>query len=241
MTHVLSRDLNPSSPSAGQEIRIPVTVVECPKMRILGVRGYAMTPYGKQAAGEVWADAAKIAEAFAELFKRLPVRKEHDAEKHFENLMDADLVEVRLICATQPNSVTGVPTKVPDVMEVGLDGGNMGEQLAYAKEKLGEEYSFADAFEEGALTDIVAITKGYGWQGVIKRFGGKLQSHKNSKKRRQHVTWVLSVTDMFESPSVKVDKPDTINELSTTSAFYVLPAQKITRSHLLAVSSTTVK
>jgi large subunit ribosomal protein L3 len=171
MTHILSRDLNPHSPSAGQEVRIPVTVVECPKMRILGVRGYTMTPYGKQAAGEVWADAGQITEAFPDLFKRLPVRKEHDAETHFENLDKADLVEVRLIAATQPSGVPGIPTKTPDVMEIGLDGGNIGEQLSYAKERLGEEYSFADAFEEGVLTDIVAITKGYGWQGVIKRFG----------------------------------------------------------------------
>jgi len=92
MTHILARDLNPRSPSAGQEVRVPVTVVECPKMRILGVRGYTMTPYGKQAAGEAWADAAQITEAFPDLFKRLPERKEHDAEKHFENLMKADLV-----------------------------------------------------------------------------------------------------------------------------------------------------
>ena len=34
-----------------------------------------MTPYGKQAVGEAWADAEKIAEAFSELFKRLPERK----------------------------------------------------------------------------------------------------------------------------------------------------------------------
>ena len=74
MTHILSRDLNPRSPSAGQEVRVPVTVVECPKMRILGVRGYTMTPYGKQAAGEAWADAAQISEAFPDLFKRLPER-----------------------------------------------------------------------------------------------------------------------------------------------------------------------
>ena len=186
MTHILSRDLNPRSPSAGQEVRVPVTVVECPKMRILGVRGYQMTPYGKQAIGEAWADAKQIVEAFSELFKRLPERKEHDAEKHFENLENADLCEVRLIVATQPGSVSGVPTKVPDVMEMGLDGGSIMDQLNYAKEKLGEEYSFADTFEEGGLTDIVAVTKGYGWQGVIRRFGGKLQSHKNSKKRRQH-------------------------------------------------------
>jgi large subunit ribosomal protein L3 len=71
-------------------------------------------------------------------------------------------------------------------MEMGLDGGDFSEQLQFAKEKLGEEYSFTDSFQEGGLTDIVAVTKGYGWQGVIKRFGGKLLSHKNSKKRRQH-------------------------------------------------------
>jgi large subunit ribosomal protein L3 len=96
------------------------------------------------------------------------------------------LCEVRLIVATQPSQISGIPTKVPDVMEVGLDGGNASEQLTFAKDKFGEEFSFADCFEEGILTDIVAVTKGYGWQGVIKRFGGKLQSHKNSKKRRQH-------------------------------------------------------
>ncbi|MCH1541106.1 MAG: 50S ribosomal protein L3 [Candidatus Poseidonia sp.] len=186
MTHILARDFNPRSTSAGQEVRIPVTVVECPKMRILGVRGYQMTPYGKQAAGEVWVEAEKLTEAFPDLFNRLPVRKEHDAEKHMENLMKADLCEVRLIVATQPTTLSSVPTKVPDVMEMGLDGGTFDEQLTFAQEKLGEEYSFADAFEEGVLTDIVAVTKGYGWQGVIKRFGGKLQSHKNSKKRRQH-------------------------------------------------------
>jgi len=186
MTHILARDLNPRSTSAGQETRVPVTVVECPKMRILGVRGYEMTPYGMQARGEVWAEADQIADAFPELFKRVPKRKEHDASKHMENLKGADLCEVRLIVATQPHTLTSVSSKIPDVMEMGLTGGTMDDQLDWASEHLGEEYSFADTFEEGTMTDIVAITKGYGWQGVIKRFGGKLQSHKNSKKRRQH-------------------------------------------------------
>ena len=31
MTHVLSRDLNPRSTTAGQEVRVPVTVVEVPR------------------------------------------------------------------------------------------------------------------------------------------------------------------------------------------------------------------
>jgi large subunit ribosomal protein L3 len=187
MTHVFARDMNPKSTSAGQEIRIPVTVVECPQMRILAVRGYKMTPYGKQAAGEAWVDSKTIEDAFPEVFKRISNRTgAHDTEKHFETLSNADLDEVRLIVSTQPSQIQSVPSKVPEVMEMGLTGGSVEDQLNFAKEKLGEEFSFADAFEEGKLTDIVAVTKGYGWQGVIRRFGGKLQSHKNSKKRRQH-------------------------------------------------------
>ncbi len=187
MTHVFARDMNPRSTSAGQEIRIPVTVVECPQMRILAVRGYKMTPYGKQAAGEAWVDSKTIEDAFPEVFNRISNRTgAHDTDKHFETLSNADLDEVRLIVSTQPNQVKAVPSKVPEVMEMGLTGGSVEDQLNFAKEKLGEEFSFADAFEEGKLTDIVAVTKGYGWQGVIRRFGGKLQSHKNSKKRRQH-------------------------------------------------------
>ena len=34
----------------------------------------------------------------------------------FENLENADLCEVRLIVATQPSQISGIPTKVPDVM-----------------------------------------------------------------------------------------------------------------------------
>ena len=57
MTHVLVRDNNPNSPSARQEVRKAVTVVEVPPMPVLAVRGYSMTPYGMQTAGEAWASA----------------------------------------------------------------------------------------------------------------------------------------------------------------------------------------
>ena len=45
MTHILMRDTNPKSTSAGQEVRKAVTVVETPPMNVLAVRGYKMTPY----------------------------------------------------------------------------------------------------------------------------------------------------------------------------------------------------
>ena len=188
MTHVMARDLNPRSTSAGQEIRVPVTVVEVPKMRVLGVRGYKMTPYGKQAAGEAWVNAEQISEAFPQLFRRMHnnAMKVHDSEKHLNALGDADLVEVRIIAATQPHSITGTSSKTPEVMELGLVGGDSAAKLEWAKEHMGQEISINDVFNEGVFVDAIGVTKGYGWQGVIRRFGGKLQSHKNSKKRRQH-------------------------------------------------------
>ncbi len=186
MTHILMRDNNPKSPSAGQELRVPVTVVEVPKMFVLGVRGYYQTPYGKQTAGEAWADSDTLADTFPELSRRMPQRKKHDSDSHLEALENGDLCDIHLIVATQPGKVSATASKTPEVMEISLDGGTIGEKLVWAKEQFGAEFSFSDAYGEGQFLDVVAVTKGYGWQGVIRRFGGKLLSHKNSKKRRQH-------------------------------------------------------
>jgi len=186
MTHVLLRDTNPNSTSAGQEARRPVTVVEVPPLRVLGVRGYGTTPYGKQSLGEVWWEGDQIVDVMPELTRRTHTRKQHDVEAHKEQLQAADLVEIRLIVCTQPSKVNSIPTKTPDIMEMGLCGGDVSSQLEWGLERIGEELDMDSVFEVGAQVDVIGITKGYGWQGVIKRFGGKLQSHKNSKRRRQH-------------------------------------------------------
>ena len=46
------------------------------------------------------------------------------------------------------------------------------------------QVNFTDFVSEGALTDVIAVTKGKGFQGVTKRWGVKLLSHRNSKHRR---------------------------------------------------------
>ena len=185
MTHVLMRDLNPGSPSAGAEVRKAVTVVEVPPMRVLAVRGYKMTPYGKQTSGEVWAGADKLSDVIPSLPRRIPERKEHDADAHLDKLRESDLVEVRLIVSSQPDKISAVGSKTPEIMEMGLTGGDVGAQLDWAAEKLGEELGIEDVFESGSDIDVIGVTKGYGNQGVVRRFGVKLLSHKNSKRRRQ--------------------------------------------------------
>ncbi len=50
--------------------------------------------------------------------------------------------------------------------------------------KLGDTLTVADIFEGVEYVDVVGTSKGKGFQGVTKRWGVKLLSHRNSKHRR---------------------------------------------------------
>jgi large subunit ribosomal protein L3 len=58
------------------------------------------------------------------------------------------------------------------------------EEFNFAFEGLGKEIKARDILNEGELVDIIAVTKGKGFQGPVKRFGIKILSRKNSKIRR---------------------------------------------------------
>jgi len=180
MTHVLVRDTNPSSTSAGQEVRRAVTVVETPPMRVLGVRGYSMDPYGLRTAGEVWCEpddlpsglTPRLANATrgerdaaegrkpAKRSGRIPARSSGFNQAAFDSLLSSDLVEVRVIAATQPKLVSGSPSKTSEIMELNLVGGSPSERLEWAKERLGAEITIDDVWEDGQEVDVIGITKG---------------------------------------------------------------------------------
>jgi large subunit ribosomal protein L3 len=160
------------------ELQVPVTVLEVPPMKIAAVRFYENTVCGLKTAGEVWAkDLDPL------LSKRLQVPKNHD-ESTFAKYDGVDIDDVRVIAYTQPKMVKGVPKKVPDMMELRIGGGSIDERVAYAKKILGTEVAINDFAPEGSFVDVIAVTKGKGFQGVTKRWGVKLLSHKNSKHRR---------------------------------------------------------
>lgn len=177
MTHVMMVDYRPSSTTAGQEVRAPVTVVETPPVGVAGVRVYRDSHYGLKALGEVWA---------ADLDKQLGDRV-HLADKRVGTVdsFDADKVDdVRLIAYNRPFLVQGIPRKVPDLIELRVGGGDIAGRLALAGETLGKDIAVTDFAKPGDMVDIAAVTKGKGLQGSPKRHGVKLQSHKNSKNRR---------------------------------------------------------
>ncbi|HEC82536.1 MAG TPA: 50S ribosomal protein L3 [Thermoplasmatales archaeon] len=172
MTHVLLVDYRPTSTTSGQEVVVPVTVIETPPMKVAGIRFYEYTPYGLKTKTEIWADDVE------ELSKRIPIPK----KRREKNVDGFD--EVRAIVYTQPKKITGVPKKVPDLMEIRIGGGDLQKRREYGESILGKEIKVNDVFKEGEMIDTIAVTKGKGFQGHVKRWGVKLLHHKNRKHRR---------------------------------------------------------
>ncbi|MFL2944169.1 MAG: 50S ribosomal protein L3 [Candidatus Poseidoniales archaeon] len=179
MSHIMAVDYRKKSTSAGQEIRMPVTIVEIPPMKIIGARGYIQDTYGLRTLTEAW--EKKIDK---DLERTLPIPKGHNAKEAWKKMSDSDLEEIRLLVHTQPRMVTGIPKKRPEIMEMAVGGGSVDAQIEYAKEMMGKEFTMSDFTQDGEMLDAIAVTTGYGFQGHVKRWGVKLLTHKNSKHRR---------------------------------------------------------
>lgn len=178
MTHGFIIDNNKQSPTVGQELFVPITVIEAPPLYVAGYRVYYKTPYGQKAATEVWTD--KPPEAVKKYIKLKKTKDENI--KKIEEMKDR-IAEVRAITITQP-VLASVPKKRPEMMEHGI-GGEPAEQLKYAQDNLGKEIRVLDIFKSGEFVDVIAVTTGKGFQGPVKRWGVKMLVSKSEKARRK--------------------------------------------------------
>lgn len=176
MTHCIITDNNPNSITKGDDISVPVTIIECPPIKIFSVRFYKKTNYGLKISSEV---VSKNADK--ELGRRmsLPKKEAKKLEDFEKDLGSFD--EIRILVYTQPK-LTGLKKK-PEMFELQL-GGNITEKFEYCKNHLGKEISVRDVLKEGLCVDVHAVTKGKGVQGAVKRFGVRIRQHKSEKTKR---------------------------------------------------------
>jgi large subunit ribosomal protein L3 len=199
MTHVIAVDTIPGSMTEGMELALPVTVIETPPLRVIGIRGYERTTYGLRALSEIWTN-----EMYEELSRVVRIPKKPGDIGHLTRLIEEGRVsELRAIVATRPSLVTGVPKKKPEIMEMGVGGTDVSAKLSFLEQLLGKDVSIGDVYSEGQFVDVVAVTKGKGTQGPVKRWGIQLQKtkHKRSGKLRHignlgpwnphHVRWTV--------------------------------------------------
>lgn len=166
MTHVTVLDQRPKSLTKGEQITLPVTIIECPPLKVMGIVYYQQ---GKSA-------GLRLAEKLAPELKRsfpLP-KKTLSPPTSFDDL--------RLLVHSQP-ILTGIGTKKPKILEIAL-GGKKEEKERYAQSVLGKDLPIADVFGSGVLVDVHGISKGKGFQGTVKRFGAHLRQHKAEKVKR---------------------------------------------------------
>ncbi len=184
MTHVIMIDDRKKSPTEGKEVMVPVTVIEIPAMVVAAIRVYIKDTYGKHPLTEVWAENLEA------LSGRITKAKTKNAAKATEKINAAidDVVEVMVLMYTKPTEITGIPKKVPDLMEIRVAGGSAQERFDYALSLLGADVDMNSLLSEGQFADITGITKGKGFQGAVKRFGITLRKRKHARtKKERHI------------------------------------------------------
>lgn len=196
MTHVV-RDLErPGSKMHKKEVVEAVTIIETPPMYIVGVVGYVETPRGMRSLTTVWAEhlSEEIKRRFyknwyaskQKAFTRYA--KKHAGEKR-EITQELERIKkycqvVRVIAHTQISKLR-MGQKKAHVMEVQLNGGSVADKVDFAYAHFEKEVPVASIFEQDEMIDVIGVTKGHGFEGVIRRWGAKKLPRKTHRGLRK--------------------------------------------------------
>lgn len=196
MTHVV-RDLDrPGAKMHKKEIVEAVTIVETPPMVIVGVVGYAQTPRGLRAVATVWAE--HVSDDFKRrLYKRWTSSNKNAftqyARKYANGASDikSDLEKIkaysniiRVITHTQVRKV-GLKQKKAHVMEIQLNGGSINDKVDWAYGHFEKTVDVKSVFSQDEMLDVIAVTKGKGYEGVTTRWGTRKLPRKTHKGIRK--------------------------------------------------------
>lgn len=193
MTQVLLTNTRKMSVTQGQDLSKPVSVLECPPLFVFGIKLYRKGSKGLETSGMVWAKDLK-----KDIVRKLDIPKKKSELPDLGGKL-GEISDIRLLVHTQPRE-SGLGKKKPEVFEIDISG-TLENRWKYAKEKLGKELDVSEVFAEGEYVDVKAVSKGKGFQGVVKRFGVRIRSRKNKEKRR-HIGTMGPVTPGRVLPGV---------------------------------------
>ena len=187
MTHIV-RDLDrPGSKANKKEVVEAVTVLEAPPMVVVGIVAYRETPVGLKSLGTVWAHhvSTEFKRRFYKNWKG-SAKKAFTALKAFQKTK-AGVLEtqrtlnrflkkasvVRVVAHTQPRKLRNhrIGSKRAHIAEVQINGGSIKAKLDLAKSLLEKEVRVDTVFQQSEACDVIAVTRGHGFEGVVHRWG----------------------------------------------------------------------
>jgi large subunit ribosomal protein L3e len=182
MTHILRDVDKPGSKLHKKETCEPVTILECPPMVIVGVVGYIMTVRGLRSLNSVWAEHLSE-ECKRRFYKNWYKSKKSAFKKYAKKYSDgkkeieAELEQlkkhcsvIRVLAHTQPKTLK-IGVKKSHIMEIQLNGGTVPQKVDFAYKLFEKQITVDTVFSQSEMLDTVAITRGFGVQGVVTRWG----------------------------------------------------------------------
>tara|TARA_Y100000310_G_scaffold216616_1_gene217693 strand:+ start:337 stop:1137 length:801 start_codon:yes stop_codon:yes gene_type:complete len=170
MVSIHLKNTNANAPGKDVTFSCPATVVECPPIKILGLRFYAISDHRLTPSSFV---------SSSKFDKNLKLRLDLPKKPKPSNKIPEKFDEVRLVVYTQP-SLTGIGKKKPEIFEIPCAETDAEKLKVY----LDSEIKLTDVMQPGEVVDISAITKGKGFHGPVRRFGISLKAKKSEKKQR---------------------------------------------------------
>jgi large subunit ribosomal protein L3e len=197
MTHVLRNVDRPGSLLHKKEAVEAVTILEVPPMVVVGVVGYTETPTGLRTLTTVWAEhlneevkrrfyknwynAKK--KAFTKYALKYTEGKGKDIDTELQRIKDYCTV-VRVLAHTQISKLN-LRQKKAHLLEVQVNGGDVAAKVDFAKSLFEQEVAIDAVFNEGEKLDVIGVTKGHGYEGVVTRWGVKRLPRKTHRGLRK--------------------------------------------------------
>jgi len=196
MTHVVRDVERPGSKLHKKETVEAVTVIEAPPMVVVGLVGYIETPKGLRSLKTVW--ASHLSQEVLRRFYKNWYKSKRKAFTNYTKKVTADkewfeaqlkkikkyATIVRVLAHTQISKI-GLRAKKAHLMEVQVNGGSIAEKVDYGVSLFEKQVPLEGVFKEGEMIDTIAVTKGYGYEGVTTRWGTTRLPRKTHKGLRK--------------------------------------------------------
>ena len=197
MTHIVREVFKPTSRLHKKEVVEAVTIVECPRMTAVGIVGYIETPRGLKKINTLFAQNLSecVIRRFYKRYRgkgkykaytkyQQPENWKKNADKVISNLTKK-ASSIRILAHPKMNDIQHVGKIKAPLMEIQINGGSVQEKINWAYSHLEKDFGVSDVFSEGDFSDVIGVTKGHGFEGVVTRYGVKRVQRKTHKGLRK--------------------------------------------------------
>jgi large subunit ribosomal protein L3e len=183
MTHVVRAVDRPGALMHKREVVDAVSIIETPPMVVVGIVGYVETPQGLRTLTTVFAE--HLSEEFKrrcyknwfkskkKAYTKYAAKYQKDGGKEIEAEIERikkHCSVVRVIAHSQVKKL-GLRIKKAHIMEIQINGGDAAAKVDYAKALLEKEVTVDSVFAVEEQVDVIGVTKGRGYEGVVTRWG----------------------------------------------------------------------